>query len=208
MRFTTSALCLALAACGGDDGQTPAVDAMPAADAPVDATTCTLLETDYGDLGAQTGQATLEPDDAENILKMEIPLNQETPPDVLFIELYDDSDPFSGGLAAGTYTIIDFQADIVNCGACVYIAADREVGQPLKFHMASSGTLTIDAVDATPGTGSIQGSLAGINLREVEVQQGGQVVVENGCRTAIGSDEFRFHDRSLTGSTSSGSFSR
>jgi hypothetical protein len=53
--------------------------------------------------------------------------------------------------------------------------------------MASSGSLVITAVDTTPDTGSIVGTLTNLSLREVTVSQEGQQTVQDGCRTTIAS---------------------
>lgn len=197
-------LCATLIACG-DDGNTSVADAaLPVVDAvtPDAMSTCVLLEGAYGDLGAATGTAIIQPADDEDptgpqMIALEVALNQDAKPDVLLIELWGDAVPFESGFITGSFGLGGNQADLFECGACVYIAADREAGQPLLFHMASSGVISIDSVDPTPGTGSITGSLSNVVLREVTVSKGGQTIVEDGCRTRVDALSFDFDIASL-----------
>lgn len=192
---------LMLVACGGDDsgaadgGVTDAAAIADAATPDAKPNYCTLLEPAYGDLGSFTGTALLRPADAEEpngfeYLSIEIPLNTDAKPDVLFIELWEDAPPFDPDFKTGTFTLIEDNADIITCGVCAFIAADREVGQNLRFHMAVAGTMTIDAVDKTPGTGSVVGSVSGLRLREITVDQFGQHLVDMGCETMVDSASF------------------
>lgn len=185
-------LALAGGGCGDDGGQATADASLPVdAPLPVDAApNCPLLEGFYPDLGSVSGTAIVRPTDdldptGPQYLTLEIPLNEDTNPDVLFIEVWGDAAPHDMGYLTGTFALVQDNADLFECGNCVYIAADRQVGQPLNFHMASSGTITIDTIDDTPGTGSFSGSLSNVVMREVTVTSNGQVVVEGGCRTRL-----------------------
>lgn len=195
------ALLIGAPACGGGDDDGGASDAGsdtdggggggdPDALPPM----CDNLLTMFGDLGSVTGTAVSAPIDDEEpagaqYLTAQIPLNTDTEPDVLFIELWDENTPFMDGLATGTYGLVGLQADLFSCGACVYIAANVD-GGPLDFHMALGGSLTLDSVDATPGTGRIVGSLTDVGFREVTVDVNGQHVVEGGCETEISAVSF------------------
>jgi len=197
------ALAFPLAACGGDDGDgspdspdasvnDPADAAGPDADP---ASFCTNLAPSYGALGALTGTAEVAPLDDKDpngpkVLTLKMAVNADATPDVLFAELYEGEPPFEGGFAPGTYTISGLQADVIACSVCVYLAADFMMGQPIDFHMASSGSVEITSVDPTPDTGSIAGTLTGLSLRQVTVSQQGQMVVPMGCRTSIDSVSF------------------
>ena len=151
---------------------------------------CELLEESYGDLGAPTASAALraadedEPD-GPKVLSIEVPLNADAAPDVVIIELYDEEGPFQGGYQPGMYSLLGRQADLFECSTCVYIAADRVDGGDRNFHMASSGTLTLESIDATPGTGTVSGSLASVAFRTVTIDGSGQVDTPMGCRTSI-----------------------
>ncbi len=194
------ATCMAAACGGGDDDAGDADAGAEAADAAApDAvgSTCVDLEARYGDLGSVTGVAVLRPvdelvPDGAKYLSLEISLNQDAEPDVLFIELWDGDAPFGAGFAPGGYTLSGDQADLIQCGACVFIAANRVAGQPLDFHMASSGMLTLDTIDASPTTGRVAGSLSGLNLRQVTVDQSGQTTVPSGCRPTLDALAFDF----------------
>jgi len=186
-----AALALTVAACG-DDGGTATDASIPVVDAvAIDAMpNCPLLDGFYPDLGSVTGTAIVEPTEDTNptgtkYLTLELPLNQDAKPDVLFIEVWGDAEPHDAGFLTGLFSLTGDNADLFECGNCVYIAADREAGQPLKFHMAASGTIQIDAIDETPGTGTLQGSLSNVVLREVTVSADGQATVDGGCRTRI-----------------------
>ncbi len=192
---------LLIGACGGgdddaggdgDDGggavdAAVAIDAEGAPDATPAAVECGHIQTLYGDLGAVTGDAVLAPQDDKDptgaqFLSLAIPLNEESPPDVLFVELWEEYTPYEAGLAAGSVTIIEDQADVFQCGACVYIAGDFVAGDAVNFYMARSGSVVIDEVDATPGTGTLRGSLSNVTVQQINIVPGvGQEIVEGGC---------------------------
>jgi hypothetical protein len=193
------------AGCGGGGGGDEGAADASAPDATVelaDAGTpdakpnyCTLLEPNYPDLGAFTGNAVIQPavetePNGLQYISFEIPINTDAKPDVLFIELWEDTTPFIPDYKTGTFSLIEDNGDIIACGACVFIAADREAGQPLEFHMAVEGSITIDSIDKTPGTGKVTGSLSNVRLREITVDQQGQHLVDMGCETNIGSATF------------------
>lgn len=190
---TCTAVAFATAGCGDDGSSNDTADASLPIDAspPIDAMpNCPLLDGFYPDLGSVTGTAIVQPTDdldpmGPQYLTLEIPLNQDTEPDVLFVEVWGDASPHDMGFLTGTFALTGFNTDLFECGNCLYIAADRQVGQPLNFHMAASGSFTIDTIDPTPGTGSFSGSLSNVVFREVTVTSGGQVEVDGGCRTRI-----------------------
>jgi hypothetical protein len=159
---------------------------------------CTLIEKSYGDLGAVTGTAFVAPADedrpmAEQKLTLQIPLNQDAKPDILFIELWEDAEPFiDSGFMPITLTLNGDQADVLSCGACVYIAADFESVNNINFNMTYTGELVLEVVDATPGSGQVKGSLTDIMLREVTTSAEGQEPVENGCRSELAGVQFDF----------------
>lgn len=191
-------------ACGGTKGPPPGrADAGPTPDAGPSAdgmpqNVCTDIESVYGDLGEFTGTAVLSPADEDTPdgpkkLVMQMPLNDDAEPDVLFLEFWETEEPFlSQGFVALSQTLNGDQADLVTCGACSFIAANYVDGGLIDFNMAYAGELVIDAIDATPGTGSVSGSLTGLKFREVTISPAGQETVEGGCRSELASASFSF----------------
>ncbi|MBL4634608.1 MAG: hypothetical protein JKY56_12085 [Kofleriaceae bacterium] len=179
-----------------DSGIPVAIDAMaPEPDA--EPNYCTLLESSYGDLGALPGTAEVGPQDSDTplgprLIKLRIPLNQDTNPDVLVIELWENDGVFLDGYSAKTIVLIANQADLFECSACVFIAADFVVGQSTNFNMTYSGQLIIDAIDPAPDTGRIQGSLTNLKLRAVTIDSSGQEVTAMGCKTTLESITFDY----------------
>lgn len=193
--------CLALGACGDDGGGdgTAVPDAGPVvvADAAPEPNFCTVIEASYPDLGSVTGTATLAPTDEDmpdgpQIISLQIPLNEESPPDVLFIELWEDLPPFSDGPPPYTINLIGDQADLVLCGACTYIASDFSDPNMVDHNIAYSGQLVISAMDSTPGTGTVVGSLSNVKLHEVDFDMFGQHIVDEGCRSTLEKVAFTF----------------
>ena len=184
-----------VAACGDDGGGVSAPDA--GLEDAMPQNLCTLIEASYPDLGLVTGTAVVKPidedrPDAEKVYTLQIPLNQESPPDVLFVEIYQDSPPFDSGTAPYSVNLIADNSDLVTCGACTYIAADFSDPKMIKFNMAYSGQLDISVLDATPGTGKVTGSLSNVKLHEVTFGPSGQDVVPDGCRSTIEGVQFDF----------------
>ncbi len=189
---------LALASCseGGTTVLPLDADVTPKADA-TPQRVCTLIESSYPDLGAVTGTATLNLDDPEDptsgqYLLLQFPLNTEAPPDVLFVELWLETAPFDEGAVPYTISLVGDQADLVLCGACTYIAADFTDRNNIDFNMAYSGELLLSALDATPGTGKVTGSLSNIELHDVTISEAGQVTVPDGCLSTIDGVTFDF----------------
>ncbi len=206
-RFGNSALvALLFAACGGTTGPPPPkADAGPRSDADVgpvaDAmpqNVCTDIEAMYADLGEVTGIALIGPVDEDmpdgpKRLVATIPLNADAEPDVLFLEFWETEEPFlSQGFVPLSQTLNGDQADLITCGACAFIAADYEEGEPIAFNMAYGGELVIDGIDVTPETGSVTGTLADVKFRAVTVDEAGQETVEDGCRSELEAVQFNF----------------
>ncbi len=191
---------LALFACGDDGGggadaapDTPdasAADAMPQ-------NLCTLIETSYPDQGMLTGTAMVELIDTDfpndgNVYRVEMPLNEENPADVLILEVWEDGPPFDTGSAPFSVSLIADNADIITCSACAFIAADYTGPAMINFNVAYSGQLELSALDPTPGTGKVTGSLSNLKLHEVTVSQAGQEVVAGGCKSTLEKVQFDF----------------
>jgi hypothetical protein len=188
-----------LTACGDDGGSSATPDARVVD--PIDAepaAVCTSIADSYGDLGSVTGTATLAPIDDQDptgpqSLRMVIGLNEDPMPDQLVVELWEDTPPFDqSGLAPRTVQILGLQTDLIACGACVYIAGDVEDPTHLDFHMASKGTLSIDALDPTVDTGTISGSITDLEVRQVTIDADGQKNVVGGCKSTVDSVSFDF----------------
>ncbi len=190
------ALALSVASGCGDNGKGGVTDANSEPDAEVN--TCTTLLAAYGDLGTVSGKALVASQDkndpqAFKFLSAQIALNAETPADLLFIELWEDTPPYSPSLEPGSVTITKLQTEVVGCGACVFISPDHVDANMIDFHMASAGTVHIDEVDPTPGTGRLKGRLENIKLRAVTLSASGdQTDVEGGCKTSVDAVEFDF----------------
>lgn len=187
-----------LLGCGNDGGDTnteldasaPLVDAMNEVPPDAEVNYCTILEASYGDLGALTGVATIGPQEPDapmgpRLLTLSIPLNKDATPDVFFLELWEDEGVFLDGYAPKTVVLSANQADLVLCSACAYIAADYTEGGLKDFHITYSGQLIIDAIDPTPDTGRIQGSLNNLKMHAVTVDEAGQEVTEMGCKSTL-----------------------
>lgn len=189
----------ALAACGDDGGSPPAdPDGAPIVEADAAPQNfCTVIEASYPDLGAVTGTATLRPvdedfPDGDQVVSVQIPLNQESPPDVLFLEIWEDVSPFDSGTAPFMVNLIGDNADLVLCGACTFIAADFTDPNMIDFNMAYSGQLALSALDSTPGTGKVTGSLTNLKMHEVSISEAGQSVTANGCKSTLEGVSFDF----------------
>ncbi len=189
-----SLLAVALALVGCSSTEEPlAVEPDAGATAPTSADaavprTC-LISDSYGDLGSQSGTVAIRPAEEDmpegpRVVVLEVPLDQAAAPDVLVVELWEGSIGFTDGIEPGSFQLAGTNSDLINCGACVYIAADRVAGEVPVRHVASAGTLTLDEVDLRPG-GRIVGRLTDVTLREVELKQGGQGEVENGCTSSV-----------------------
>lgn len=192
---------LCVAACGGSSGDDGDDDAPPGPDATVqppmaDAAVpdaipavCDTITGVYGDLGTVTGEIVVSVPDSdfpdERLLSMSLDLDGMSPPDVLLMELWELVGPFEDGYITGSFSLAGDEGDLFKCGACVFIAADYMPGQPIEFHMAQSGTLQIDQLDPTPGTGKVVGSLTNVVMREVAIEGMAQVDVQGGCVSTL-----------------------
>ncbi len=200
-RYWLALPCLwALGACGDDGGDGSITPDAAIADE-VDATpqpVCTLIEESYADLGMMTGTATVKPIDADlpdgdKVFRLEFPLNQDTEPDLLILELYGDSPPYDSGPAPYSATLIADNSDLFRCGTCAYIAADFTTPQMINFNMAYSGQLELSVLDPTSSTGKVTGSLSNLKLHEVIVTPAGdQETVAGGCKSTLEKVQFDF----------------
>ncbi len=161
---------------------------------------CTV-EAAYPDLGALTGgNAVVRPQDAAvpdgpQYLTIAVSLGGSGIIDALFLELWDGYGPFAaGGIVPGTYTIAGPDTNLNDCGACVWMAGDLDMGAGTiaQSFMASGGTITLTTVDPTPNTGRLTGSLSNVTLRQVSFEDGTGVQsdVAGGCTTSVAGMSF------------------
>lgn len=189
-----------LLACGGTTGSPPPLPDADLTDPPdaMPGNLCPNLESSYGELGAFTGEAVLAPTnpdipDGQKYLSMQMPLNEDAPPDVFFLELWGDSPPFEDGFVPVTLALNGDQSDLILCGACAYIAPDHEEDAFIDFHLAYSGELELTAVDPTPDTGVVQGTLRNVKMHHVFLDENNeQQTTPDGCKTELAELSFDF----------------
>jgi hypothetical protein len=112
--------------------------------------------------------------------------------DYLAISLVEGRGPFAGGFVAGTYQFTGDNADGNKCAACVFLFGDANLMQQTaaQEYVAGGGSLTISAVNATPTTGTFNGTLSNVTLRQVTVNNGVQADVPSGCTSTIPTLQF------------------
>jgi hypothetical protein len=189
---------LAMAACSDEGGTVLPPDAgfVPMADA-APTRVCTLIESSYPDLGAVTGTATFTLDDvtdptSEQYLELQIPLNTDAEPDILFFEVWFTQPPFDEGAAPYTISILGDQTDVIDCSACTFVAADFTDRNSVNFNFAYTGEIVLTALDLTPDTGKVTGSLSNVLLHEISFSADGQETVPDGCLSSIEAVTFDF----------------
>ena len=155
--------------------------ASTAADAPVavdayDTARC-LIKGNFGAVGSITGMPTM----GANTLSAT--LDAGPPRDTFFLKLTTGRGVFTGGVAAGTYTISGADAGYLTCGLCVHIIADIVTGSgPTKFYFADSGMVTLTA------TSPIAGSATNLHFTAVDINSGQKIA--DGCDATIASINF------------------
>jgi hypothetical protein len=163
-----------LAACS--DSSSDTVDAAGGTPDAYDTARC-LIKGNYGDAGSVSGTATM------GATTLSATLDAGPPRDTFFVKLVAGKGVFSGGVAAGTYTIGGADAQFLNCGLCVHIIADINPSTgPSKFYFADSGSVTLT------GTGPVAGSAQNLHLAEVDIGSGAKVA--GGCEATITSIQF------------------
>jgi hypothetical protein len=192
-------LALALAACGGDDGDgvTPVGDAT-GPDAPTDArvidapVVCTVSTEDFGDAGALTPSLCIQDpgDDAttenDDVIVMRAPLEAGTPFDELELQLWAGYGALENGFASGTYPITGDELRYSTCGVCVFLSTDRtDESTYVDDYFATGGTVTLTSVD-----GVLTGSVSGLTFEHVTLDSGDTEPVGDGCDTAVGAATF------------------
>lgn len=118
-------------------------------------------------------------------------LDSDTLPDFAGLELWEGYGAFTGGFATGAVNITGDEADYLTCGACFVVYGDVDVnsGNITQLYMSSAGTITIDTIGTNVGD-QVSGSISGMTLRELDLNDGSDV--PNGCTTQAGGGSFDF----------------
>ena len=188
------------------DAPVTAVDASPTVDAP--ATSCSIAasvtvpspDTLSGTItclssGAVVACAAVDPSGADvyddNI---NAPLNSDTKPDLLMIQLYPGTGEYATAVGPGTYSLTSSgNSNYSTCASCIIAWGNVDMSaSPLvaeqKFFQ-TGGTLTITAV--TPGAAgnphaTITGSVSGLTLTHVTINSSWvSTPVGDGCDISI-----------------------
>jgi hypothetical protein len=181
-----------LAACGGDDGVTPVIDAPPAANR-------TVSTNMFGDKGALTGGATFA-SNAQNPaiyrIAMQAALEGAAPTDALFIDFFTGYTPFGTSAAPtavvpGTSQLTGEQLDFETCGVCVTVATNATDTGYDDDYMVTGGTVTVTAVGDAVGE-TLTLSVSGLQLEHVTIDpmSGATTSVGDGCTTSITNGTF------------------
>ncbi|CAN5916583.1 hypothetical protein BH11MYX2_BH11MYX2_00920 [soil metagenome] len=124
----------------------PGIDAPLATDAAVDAVNLCPAPLSFGTVTARSPQAVNEAGPPADI-KYSDNLDADATPDIFKLVLIDGRGAFTGGYAAGTYTIAGAETKYATCGACVEIFANVDASSNFAaFYLAQSGTLAITSV--------------------------------------------------------------
>jgi hypothetical protein len=189
-------LALGLAACGGDDGVSPTLDAKPIDTPPV---TCSISTPNFGAKGALTGNAFIAISMSNpNLYRifMPSPLETAAPSDLFTFEIYTGYAPFGTQEAptpavAGTYQISGNQLQYADCSVCLTMASNVSA-DGMSYDddfMATGGTVTITQAGTTVGS-NLKFSLSNITFEHVTFDGPTSTPVGDGCNTAITSAEF------------------
>ena len=127
-------------------------------------------ETSYGD-ATLTNQAS-SADAANGYIAIAGDLDANTPPDLLYVELYEGFGIFANGIGPGTYTIAGAELNYSSCGLCVRILTevDPSTGPNDDGYLATGGSVIIDTVDLN--TNEIAGSASGLTFEHVTIDGG------------------------------------
>lgn len=111
--------------------------------------------------------------------------------DYLRVEIWEGHSG-DAGFRPGRFSIAGADTDFTACSNCVTFFGDvvLATGSPTQIFMADGGTLDIAAIDPSPTTGVLEGSLQNVTFREVTVGEDGQSEVLGGCESEV--TDFRF----------------
>lgn len=186
--LTPALLVLGLAACGGDDGVTPAIDAPGQIDAAVDApVVCTVSTRDFGDKGAlvpssclqDPGQDATSPSD--DVISLRAPLEGGSPGDEIEIQLWAGFGALTNGFATGNYPITGDELQFATCGVCVFIHTNSDGADTWDDDYFATG----GSVNLTSVMGNLTGTATSLTFEHVTLAQGESTPVGDGCNTAL-----------------------
>jgi hypothetical protein len=126
---------------------------------------------------------------ADDGTSLAILLNNDTKPDGIVMELYDNMGGHGVVNAVGSYTLTTADAWLGTCAICISIFTDFDSSTSTfsqTYFAAAQGTLKLSRFDAT----GITGSLEGLKLRQVDLSGDSMFDVVNGCSVTIEDAEF------------------
>jgi hypothetical protein len=157
------------------------------ADAGADAHPCDVA-SDFALIMAPPSPSSLSHHMADGGASLAFLLNNDTKPDGLVMELYDNMGGHGVVNAVGSYTLTTADARLDTCAICVFIFTDFDSSTSTfsqVYFAAAQGTLKLTMFDAI----GITGSLEGLKLRQVNLS-GGMFDVVDGCSVTIEDAEF------------------
>jgi hypothetical protein len=196
-RLWLAVLASTLIACGGDDdgGESAAIDADVFADAPPPPPCSDYAALDLGALDPLPGaEAYRRPQGADPEVELFTLFGEAAggeKPDMLIVELYDGFGAFEGGdVTTGVFPLTGEETVTESCGVCVYLYADASLvdGTPVdreKDYIATAGTVTIDSI-----AGNLTGSIADLELTEIDPNSIEGAPLEGGCTSGSASVTF------------------
>lgn len=198
------ASCLLTACFGGDDddGNGSGADAPPislfdAAPGSPDGAGACLVTGPLGDLGSKTGTAKSDGETPPGEIYWYAPLNSDTLPDVLSVDLWAKYGVFTDAITTGTFQLTGSETSAKDCGACVYLDIDVNMSsQPATYaetYMPTGGTINITSV-----TGNLTGTLSNVTLQRVSISP------DDGTTTPLGSCTTTISNVAFDGAITSG----
>lgn len=140
-------------------------------------------------LPADLGEITLVSSDASvasNGTSLAMVLNDQTPPDVLRIELYGSTPTFAEQPVPGVYALSGADLNYATCGVCLLLLLDVEEDGPAEFYFPTSGTVTL-----TETTTGIRGSLSDVVFARVTVDPSTfETTVLDACTSTLDALDF------------------
>ena len=110
-------------------------------------------------------------------------INADTPPDGIYIDLFNKLEPFPNSIMPTTVQLTADQADYSTCGACVEVDTDiDDDGNATHVYLADGGTLNL-----TSTSGTITGTISNATFRHVDIDSESYETTPNadGCQTTI-----------------------
>lgn len=165
-----------------------------------EAPVCSVASSNFGDVGALTGQATFSADtenEADYSIVMNATLENSPPSDVLVVEFYSTYPPFGTTdepmpVVPGTYELTGDQLNYATCGVCVRLVTNvDEEGNTGDDYMVTGGTVTVSAVgDAVDETLTLEVSNLEFEHVTIDDETFESTPVGDSCTTAISGATF------------------